>query len=337
MCVCVCVCLCLCVCLCIFLYFCTLTLPAILLPFALISFFKAKFGDLYFEGKEMEVDLNRKKTGVLSVRVREALGMTSEHSPPPWLLNMQRYGPPPSYPSMKIPGLNAPLPTIQCQYGFHPDGWGKPPIDMYGRALYGGNPFDPPGSGGRSGDDDFPIDGLVTSDGKTINKDSWGALPTGMLEEGQASEEEEAEESSNDEMEDSEEEETAEDGEERPGDGLDSVLPPPANLQSYTAPVDLRKQAGDETPFAEPPKQLYQVMEQRSAKPQAGAVFASDVTYVVPGTASAAAGGPAVLATKTPEGAESVLSKAMPAGETAKRKRKAEDDEEDELGKNFKF
>jgi splicing factor 3B subunit 2 len=294
----------------------------------------AKFGDVYFEGKEMEVDLNRKNPGILSARLREALGMTSEHSPPPWLLNMQRYGPPPSYPSMKIPGLNAPLPTIHCQYGFHPDGWGKPPIDMYGRPLYGGNPFDPPGSGGRSGDDnDVPSDGLVTSDGKTINKDSWGALPTGLLEEDQASEDEEDEESSSAEMEDSdeeEEEETAEDGEERPGDGLDSVLPPPANLQSYTAPVDLRKQAGDETPFAAPPKQLYQVIEQRSAKPQAGAVFASDVTYVVP------AGGPA-LATKTPEGAESVLSKAMPAGETAKRKRKAEDDEEDDLGKNFKF
>lgn len=288
----------------------------------------------------MEVDLNRKKTGVLSFKLREALGMTSEHSPPPWLLNMQRYGPPPSYPSIKIPGLNAPLPTIRCQYGFHPDGWGKPPIDMYGRALYGGNPFDPPGTGGRGGDDSFPSDGLVTSDGKTINKDSWGALPTGMLEEDEASKEEDEEESSNDEMEDSEEEEEEEagDGEERPGDGLDSVLPPPANLQSSTAPVDLRKQAGDETPFdaPPPPKQLYQVIEQRSAKPQAGAVFASDVTYVVPGAAGGAGGGP-VLATKTPEGAESVLSKAMPAGETAKRKRKAEDDEEDDLGKNFKF
>jgi hypothetical protein len=142
---------------------------------------------------------------------------------------------------------------------------------MYGRALYGGNPFDPPGTGGRDGDDSFPSDGLVTSDGKTLNKDSWGALPTGMLEEGEASEEEDEEESSNDEMEDSDEEEEVEveDGEERPGDGLDSVLPPPANLQSSTAPVDLRKQAGDETPFDAPPphKQLYQVIEQRSVKP----------------------------------------------------------------------
>ena len=27
-----------------------------------------------------------------------------------WLINMQRYGPPPAYPNLKIPGLNAPIP-----------------------------------------------------------------------------------------------------------------------------------------------------------------------------------------------------------------------------------
>ena len=32
--------------------------------------------------------------------------------PPPWLVAMQRYGPPPSYPSLKIPGLNAPIPEV---------------------------------------------------------------------------------------------------------------------------------------------------------------------------------------------------------------------------------
>ncbi|KAK2647181.1 hypothetical protein Ddye_022376 [Dipteronia dyeriana] len=30
-------------------------------------------------------------------------------APPPWLINMERYGPPPSYPHLKIPELNAPL------------------------------------------------------------------------------------------------------------------------------------------------------------------------------------------------------------------------------------
>ena len=39
--------------------------------------------------------------------------------PPPWLIAMQRYGPPPSYPNLKIPGLNAPIPP-DCAFGYHP-------------------------------------------------------------------------------------------------------------------------------------------------------------------------------------------------------------------------
>lgn len=33
--------------------------------------------------------------------------------PPPWLIAMQRYGPPPSYPNLKIPGLNSPIPDVR--------------------------------------------------------------------------------------------------------------------------------------------------------------------------------------------------------------------------------
>lgn len=36
----------------------------------------------------------------------------SHKVPPPWLIAMQRYGPPPSYPNLKIPGLNAPIPEV---------------------------------------------------------------------------------------------------------------------------------------------------------------------------------------------------------------------------------
>ncbi|KAG8146702.1 putative Splicing factor 3B subunit 2 protein [Naja naja] len=46
--------------------------------------------------------------------------------PPPWLIAMQRYGPPPSYPNLKIPGLNSPIPE-GCSFGYHAGGWGKPP------------------------------------------------------------------------------------------------------------------------------------------------------------------------------------------------------------------
>jgi splicing factor 3B subunit 2 len=60
----------------------------------------------------------------------------AEKVPPPWLIAMQRYGPPPSYPSLKIAGLNAPIPAA-CSFGYHAGGWGKPPVDECGRPLYG--------------------------------------------------------------------------------------------------------------------------------------------------------------------------------------------------------
>lgn len=93
------------------------------------------FGDMYFEGKEFEVDVKTKRPGFLSSKLRQALGM-SETSPPPWLVNQQRVGPPPSYPNLRIPGINAPLPP-GCEYGFHSGGWGKPPVDQYDRPLFG--------------------------------------------------------------------------------------------------------------------------------------------------------------------------------------------------------
>ncbi|CAI9087515.1 OLC1v1021596C1 [Oldenlandia corymbosa var. corymbosa] len=92
-------------------------------------------GDLYFEGKEFEVKLREMKPGILSQELKEALGMP-EGAPPPWLINMQRYGPPPSYPHLKIPGLNAPIPP-GAKFGYQPGGWGKPPVDEHGRPLYG--------------------------------------------------------------------------------------------------------------------------------------------------------------------------------------------------------
>lgn len=73
--------------------------------------------------------------GLLTPELKDALGMT-DGAPPPWLINMQRYGPPPSYPSLKIPGLNAPIPD-GSEFGYHPGGWGKPPVDHQGQPLYG--------------------------------------------------------------------------------------------------------------------------------------------------------------------------------------------------------
>lgn len=63
----------------------------------------------YYEGKEFETKLKEKKPGDLSEELKEALSIPPL-APPPWLISMQRYGPPPSYPNLRIAGLNAPIP-----------------------------------------------------------------------------------------------------------------------------------------------------------------------------------------------------------------------------------
>ena len=63
-------------------------------------------GDLYYEGKEFEIRLKEKQPGELTDDLRTALGMpvgpNAHKVPPPWLIAMQRYGPPPSYPNLKV-------------------------------------------------------------------------------------------------------------------------------------------------------------------------------------------------------------------------------------------
>ena len=98
-----------------------------------------RFGDIYFEGKENIPSSRNIKPGQLSQKLREALGML-DGGPPPWLFKMQKIGPPPSYPNLKIPGLNAPLPP-KAKWGDQPGGWGQVPIDAHGNPLFGGNPF----------------------------------------------------------------------------------------------------------------------------------------------------------------------------------------------------
>ena len=102
----------------------------------------SRFGDLYYEGREAMPNHKNIKPGKISNKLREALGLT-ENQPPPWLSKMQNYGPPPSYPNLKIPGLNAPLPK-GAQWGNHLGGWGHVPLDENKNPLWGGNPLDPP-------------------------------------------------------------------------------------------------------------------------------------------------------------------------------------------------
>lgn len=93
------------------------------------------FGAAFYEGKEFESTSRDRVPGQMSEDLKAALGMPPG-APPPWLITMQRLGPPPSYPSIRIPGINAPLPS-GAQWGYHPGGWGKPPTDEYNRPLYG--------------------------------------------------------------------------------------------------------------------------------------------------------------------------------------------------------
>lgn len=210
----------------------------------------------------------------MSTELINALGIL-DGFPPPWLINMQRYGPPPSYPSMKIPGLNAPLPP-GCAYGYQPGGWGKPPVDEYGRPLYG-DVF------GLAEEDNGANAAEVAVD-KTVR---WGALVAPEYEE--------------------EEEEGAEDGEDGEGgeggmqgydpsgaetpstlDGGQSVALSAISGLETPDTVDLRKRAGMETPDSTytsvPGRELYHVIQERQAggATAAGQMFGSDRLYVLP-------------------------------------------------------
>ncbi|EIE19194.1 DUF382-domain-containing protein [Coccomyxa subellipsoidea C-169] len=212
-------------------------------------------GDLYYEGKEFEAKILGAKPGVLSEELRRALGM-GESSPPPWLINMQRYGPPPSYPDLKIPGLNAPIPP-GAQFGYQPGGWGKPPVDEEGNPLYG------------------DVFGLFEQDAEDELVDKltrWGDLE---------SEEEESEEEEEEEEDEVDDTESLADGIASIASGYNSSLP--SGIETPEV-IDLRKGKAGEKP-------LYQVLEQQAA-PVGNALMGSDHTYVIPGAGAPAAGAP---------------------------------------------
>ncbi|KAK5682009.1 hypothetical protein LTS12_029236, partial [Elasticomyces elasticus] len=154
-----------------------------------------RYGEVYYEGKEYETNLRHLRPGELSQELREALNMPPG-APPPWLINQQRFGPPPSYPALKIPGLNAPPPP-GAMWGYHPGGYGKPPVDEHNRPLYGGDIF-----------------GVLQpqqnmQQGEPVERDLWGELQA-PDESDEASEEEDEDEDDEDE----------EDIEEQVGTGL---------------------------------------------------------------------------------------------------------------------
>uniref|UniRef100_A0A7N4V838 PSP proline-rich domain-containing protein n=1 Tax=Sarcophilus harrisii TaxID=9305 RepID=A0A7N4V838_SARHA len=232
-------------------------------------------GDLYYEGKEWETRL-KKKPGDLSDELRMSLAMpvgpNAHEAPPPWLIAMQRYGPPPSYPKLRIPGLSAPIPE-GCSFGYHAGGWGKPPVDEAGKPLYG----DVFGTGAAQ----FQTE---TEEEEEIDRKLWGEL-------------EPADEESSEE-EGKEQEEEGEGEEDDPDEAgsiapADSGLATPGCFSSVPAGMEtpelleLRKKKktaeavdGGETP------QLFAVLPERRTASLAGALMGSTHFYDLSTSAS---------------------------------------------------
>jgi len=211
----------------------------------------SRHGDIYYEGKEYETRLRELKPGELTDDLRTSLGMPLGNNatkvPPPWLIAMQRYGPPPSYPNLKIPGLNAPIPS-GCSFGYHAGGWGKPPVDERGRPLYG---------------DVFGVEVPVNPyEDEKPSEQLWGEIDS------------DEESSSEDESTDESEEEGDQDGTGVPtaadptklGDdglvtpsGISSQLPDSAQTPQE---IELRKNQTQKVDMANPPP-LYQVLQEK--------------------------------------------------------------------------
>ncbi|KAH8392927.1 hypothetical protein KR215_010989, partial [Drosophila sulfurigaster] len=243
-------------------------------------------GDLYYEGKEFETRLKEKKPGDLSEELRIALGMpvgpNSHKIPPPWLIAQQRYGPPPSYPNLKIPGLNAPIPE-GTSFGYHAGGWGKPPVDENGKPLYG---------------DVFGMNTLDLDNGideADIERNQWGEL------------ESESEESSEEEEEDGEDlgNQQDETGLVTPVEGLvtpSGLTSVPAGMETPEN-IELRKKKieaemeDNETPV------LYQVLPEKRTDRIGASMMGSTHVYDIGGGGVAGANKqPAVRSTTDREG-----------------------------------
>ncbi|RSL61609.1 hypothetical protein CEP54_006157 [Fusarium duplospermum] len=232
-----------------------------------------RFGEVYYEGKETEVDYQHFRPGDLSENTKEALGMPPG-APPPWLINQQRFGPPPSYPTLKIPGLNAPPPS-GGSWGFHPGGWGKPPVDEFNRPLFGGDVFGLTGQSGGQGQSG--AQGTAAT-GEPVERTLWGEL--------QPREEESEEEEESDEEEEEEEEEDTAGGMETPS-GLETPGGYASTVQpdygqgvetSIAGEMDLRKERrGYDTEESSAPRSAYTILPERQVR--AEGFFGSDRVY----------------------------------------------------------
>lgn len=247
------------------------------------------YGEVYYEGKENEIkSFNNYKPGELSKELTEALSIPNL-APPPWLIAMQRFGPPPNYPGLKIKGLNAPIPD-GAQWGYHPGGWGRPPMNEFGQPIF-------PEVMGNLYQQQQDPNGFINPSSSTTNgigeaeeeKPLWGELE-------EDDEEEESEEE--------EEEEDGQGGREEIGDGLETPLKDgletprsDSGVHSVTSTLpggletpgfmELRKdvrsgaaRSGDvQDDQDDGPKELYQVIQEREQSLNGQGMMGSDRIY----------------------------------------------------------
>ena len=227
------------------------------------------FGDVYYEGKEFETDVKHLRAGEMSDELRDVLAIPPG-APPPWLINQQRFGPPPSYPGLRIPGLNAPLPH-GAAWGFQPGQWGKPPLNEFNQPLWG---------------DIFGLEpaqqqSRATQAGEPVERSLWGQLRVEGESEDEESEEEVVDE---DEDEDAVEEldEAPATGAQEPAAGAPSAAPAEtAPTESVSGEFTLRKQRNPET--REGGRSAYTVLAEHDVAAQG--FMGSERVYDVAGAA----------------------------------------------------
>ncbi|KAF7186070.1 Pre-mRNA-splicing factor [Pseudocercospora fuligena] len=237
-----------------------------------------RYGEVYYEGKEFETNLRHLRPGELSEELKEALNMPPG-APPPWLINQQKVGPPPSYPALKIPGLNAPPPP-GAQWGFHPGGYGKPPVDDQNRPLFGGDVF---GLADMKDDSNQKDAGV-----EAVDKSLWGELQPPQEESDEEEEEDEDEEEEEEEDDESGRRtglETPYGGTETPG-GITSTVPTDfPGGRGMPDDVNLRKQRyGTETETSNHPRAAGTVLNERNIR--AEGFFGGERAYDLSGNSN---------------------------------------------------
>ncbi|KAJ5095172.1 hypothetical protein N7532_007463 [Penicillium argentinense] len=223
-----------------------------------------RYGEIYYEGKEFETNLKHLRPGDLSDELKEALNMPPG-APPPWLISQQRYGPPPSYPVLKIPGLNA-APPPGGMWGYHPGGYGKPPVDEHNRPLYGGDIF-----------------GILQpqqndQQGEPVEKDLWGELQESEESEEDSEEEGDEEDEEEDDENDGSNEIHSPNDLDTSNDMAPAVPPELGRTENISGEFDVRKHhRGAETEESPYPRSAYQVIPERQTNVQG--FFGGDRAY----------------------------------------------------------